>query len=111
MIQNYLSYLSNLKGMSPNTVAAYQKDLTNFAIWAKHNIKDCRWSMITRDDIDRYVSSMVGNGLSAATTNRRLSAISGLYNYFNRQGMLDENPCKNESRTKIGTRCPNKISI
>lgn len=111
MIQNYLSYLSNLKGMSPNTVVAYQKDLSNFATWAKHNIKDCRWSMITRDDIDRYVNAMVENGLSAATTNRRLSAISGLYNYFHRQGMLVDNPCKYESRRKIGSRCPNTISI
>lgn len=111
MIQNYLSYLSNLKGMSPNTVVAYQKDLSNFASWAKHNIKDCRWSMITRDDIDRYVNAMVEKGLSAATTNRRLSAISGLYNYFHRQGMLVDNPCKYESRRKIGSRCPNTISI
>ena len=111
MIQNYLSYLSNLKGMSPNTVVAYHKDLINFVIWAKHNIKDCRWSMITRDDIDRYLNAMVENGLSASTTNRRLSAISGLYNYFHRQGMLVDNPCKYESRRKIGIRCPNTISI
>ena len=111
MIQNYVNYLTSLKGMSANTVAAYQKDLIDFVKWSKQNIKDCRWSMITRNDVDRYVTAMVDRGLSPATTNRRLSAISGLSNYFRRQGLLTENPCKYESRRKIANRCPNTISI
>lgn len=111
MIHNYVNYLRSIRGISANTVAAYQNDLIDFVKWSKQNIKDCRWSMITRDDVDRYVTAMVENGLSASTTNRRLSAISGLYNYFHRQGMLVDNPCKYESRRKIGSRCPNTISI
>ena len=111
MIQNYVNYLTSLKGMSANTVSAYQKDLIDFAKWSKQNIKDCRWSMITRNDVDRYVTAMVERGLTPATTNRRLSAISGLYNYFRRQGLQVENPCKYESRRRIANRCPNIISI
>lgn len=54
---------------------------------------------------------MVSANLKPATTNRRLSAISGIYRFFRREGHNVENPCKYESRRKISETIPHTIPI
>lgn len=109
MIEQYINYLRTLKGYSENTCQAYEKDLKDFTRWAKENITGVRWSTLTREDIDVYISDMVDAGLKPSTTNRRLAAISGIYRFFKRQGLSVTNPAQFESRRKIGDKVPNTI--
>lgn len=111
MIAQYIKYLRDLRGYSENTASSYAKDLQHFTIWAKDNVSDARWSAITRQDIDAYIVDLVAQGMKPATTNRRLSAISGLYRYMKRQGYNIDNPCKYESRRKVGMAIPNTIPV
>lgn len=108
MIQTYITYIRDIKGYSEHTCRAYEMDLRRFARWAKANTAG-KWSAITRNDIDRYITTRAER--CASTTNRELSAISSLYNYFRREGLLNENPCKYESRRKAGHHQPNTIPI
>lgn len=109
MITQFVNYLTTLKGYSMNTAAAYQKDLQDFARWARKNVSDARWSSITRADIDQYIMALVADGLKPATTNRRLAAIAGLYRWLKREGRDIENPCRFESRRKLDKNLPNTI--
>lgn len=109
MIEQYINYLRTLKGYSENTCKSYEKDLIDFTRWAKENISGVRWSTITRDDLDHYISDLVDAGLKPATTNRRLAAISGIFRFFKRQGLNIINPAQYESRRKIGEHLPNTI--
>lgn len=109
MIDNFIQYLRDLKGYSANTIRAYESDLRAFAIWANAQETPLRWSTITRQDIDTYISMLGQSGHKATTTNRALAAISSLYRYFQREGLLHENPCKYESRRKQEERIPNTI--
>lgn len=109
MIQEYISYLHNIRGYSANTCLGYEKDLKFFTRWAKENCSDARWSKLTREDIDKYIEYCVSCDLKPSTTNRRLAAISGIYRFFKRQGLDVENPARFESRRKVGERIPNTI--
>lgn len=109
MIAQYVNYLITIKGYSMNTAIAYSKDLKDFAHWAQRTITGARWSTITRTDIDHYIADMVASELAPSTTNRRLSAISGIYRWFKREGLEVKNPCQFESRRKQGERVPNTI--
>lgn len=111
MIQQYIDYLTSIRGYSINTAKAYGRDLRTFVNWAKANLQDARWSAITRDDIDKYITWQVEQGKAPASTNRHLSAISGIYGYFKRQGYQIDNPCKFESRRKLTKTIPNTIPI
>ena len=111
MIQEYMNYLENIKGYSPNTTSSYAKDLHNFVEWARFNIVGARWSTITITDIDKYITAMSKSGLKPATTNRHLSALSGLFRYMKREGLINDNPCHYESRRKIAHTIPNTIPI
>lgn len=109
MIQQFQDYLINLKGYSKKTAEAYGKDLRIFATWARTNKQDARWSNITREDIDNFIREQVAAGKTPATTNRYLASISGLFRFFQREGLTDYNPARYESRRKRGTHTPNTI--
>lgn len=109
MISEYANYLRSIRGYSENTIKAYCRDLHDFVSYLHAHRAAARWSNVTMTEIDEYVMHQAKRGMKPATTNRQLAAISGIYNYFMRQGMLTENPCKYESRRKIGQRLPNTI--
>lgn len=109
MITEYINYLRTICNYSENTAIAYQKDLTNFVRWMKSIQPDARWSTITRNDIDEYITAQVADGLKPSSTNRRLAAISGLYRYMRRQGKEVQNPCRFETRRKLEKTLPNTI--
>lgn len=111
MIKQFTTYLTSIRGYSPRTAEGYAKDCQAFAAWAKAHIEGARWSTITREDLDEYITQRAEQGIKPSTTNREIAAISALYRYFQREGLLKENPAKYESRRKQPERQPNTIDI
>ena len=100
MIKEFSIYLSSVKGYSENTVIAYNVDLRSFARFIKQRKSTGRWSTVTREDIDLFMEYEQYRGVWAKTGNRKLAAISSLYDYMKREGMDVENPCRWETRQK-----------
>lgn len=109
MLTRFENYLRNIKGYSERTCSEYLKDIKAFALWAKANVKDARWSTLTRSDIDEYITMRAKEGIKPTTTNRELASISALYRYFIREGLLKNNPARFQSRRKVGYKLPNTI--
>lgn len=109
MLIRFENYLKNIKGYSERTCSEYLKDIKAFSLWAKANVKDARWSTLTRSDIDEYITMRAKEGIKPATTNRELAAISALYRYFIREGLMKTNPARYQSRRKVGFHLPNTI--
>ena len=109
MLTRFENYLRNIKGYSERTCSEYLKDLRAFALWAKTHKEDARWSTLTRSDIDEYITMRAKEGIKPATTNRELAAISALYRFFIREGLLKTNPVRFQSRRKVGFHLPNTI--
>lgn len=109
MIDIWIKYLYYQRGYSKHTCDAYEKDARHFARWMKNRRPNAKWSTCTRDDIDAYIAALVDEGMTPATTNRRLASLSSLYRCMIRNGAEIENPVRYESRRKIGKRLPNTI--
>ena len=109
MLTRFENYLRNIKGYSERTCSEYLKDLKGFAKWAKTYKEDARWSTLTRSDIDEYITMRAKEGIKPATTNRELAAISALYRFFIRDGLMTSNPARFQSRRKVGYKLPNTI--
>ena len=109
MLTRFENYLRNIKGYSERTCSEYLKDLKAFARWAKANKENARWSTLTRSDIDEYITMRAKEGIKPTTTNRELAAISALYRFFIRAGLLKTNPARFQSRRKVGFHLPNTI--
>lgn len=111
MIKQFTTYLRNIKGYSQNTADAYEADLREFAKYMAAAHRGTKWSTIKQADILEYLSNQATRGLKPATTNRQLSAIRAIYNYFISQDMLKTNPARYIPSRKIEQTEPNTISI
>lgn len=111
MITEFISYIKNVKGYSDNTARAYNNDLRSFVKVVKTINPSSRWSTLTLQDIDEVVKYNVQRGLKPSTTNRQISAVKALYDYMKREGMIDYNPARYESRRKQADTIPNTIPM
>lgn len=109
MITEYINYIEKIKGYSPETATAYNRDLRQFVSFIKQNYPSATWSTINKAMVEHYVMTLVGYEELPTSTNRKLSAISGLYRYMALHGHDIENPAQYCSRRKVAEKIPNTI--
>jgi integrase/recombinase XerD len=86
----YLDMLAAERGAGKNTLAAYGRDLADFAEFLAGD-----GSSIARaatDDLRAYLSALKRRGMTPATVARRLSAIRQLYRFLYAEGHRKDDP-------------------
>lgn len=78
------------RGAARNTLLAYGRDLTDFALWIDR--RGGTLPEVTRQSIEDYLIFCEAQGLTAATRARRLSAVRQLYRFAFEEGWRAENP-------------------
>jgi integrase/recombinase XerD len=79
---------------------AYARDLTDFFDWcARHGVAVLA---ARRPHLDAYVEGLRAGGAKPATVARRLSAVSGLYQYAVDEGLVDRSPAARVRRPRVG---------
>jgi integrase/recombinase XerD len=107
-VREYLDHLSFERGMSPNTVAAYRRDLLAFAVAMEargRGLSEC-----ARDDLDAYFMGPGAAGAPASVA-RRAAAVRGLYRFLLREGRIAADPTGLVRRPKLGAGLPKVLSI
>lgn len=111
MITEFTIYQLTIQGHAANTAKAYAKDLVSFVSYIKLHKQDARWSTITKDDVEAYMTYLANGGMQPASRNRHLAAIGQLYNYMKYKGYDVENPARFIPRAKIAQKVPNTIPV
>lgn len=108
-LTEYLDYLAVERGMSPNTVEAYGRDLRAYLeSLASEGVNDP--AAVTRAAIGRHVARLRGRGLSAASVERAVSAIKGFHRFMVAEGLAPEHPAADLPLPKKPMRLPDVIS-
>ncbi|HKV42158.1 MAG TPA: site-specific integrase, partial [Blastocatellia bacterium] len=89
----FLHYLRVEKGLSNNTLIAYEQDLRKLAQYAAGVGKDLL--SIEREDLARFIKHLYGLGLEARSVARTLTTVRGLYKYLILDGDLKRDPSSN----------------
>ena len=86
----YLDMLAAERGAGKNTLAAYGRDLTDFA----EHLAGTGRSIATAstEDLRAYLGALARRGMTAATVARRLSAIRQLYRFLYAEGQRKDDP-------------------
>ena len=84
---------------SPNTRAAYERDIRLFARWMAASPRTLRRA--TSVDIERFRASRVADGEATSTVNRRLAAVASFYRYVDGAGA---NPVDGARRSRTPSR-------
>ena len=89
-MEQYISYLENIRHLSPATVKAYSGDIAEFISFMEesgYSVKNP-----DRNSGRRYVAHLSKKGFDARSINRKISALRKFYDYKIRQKETDFNP-------------------
>src|SRR5438874_3836128 len=79
-IDTYLSYLRDVRRMSPNTVMSYGRDLAALAAFAAK--KSHAVEALDRRDLEAFARQLVSSGLSPRSAARAIACVRGYYRFL-----------------------------
>ena len=101
----FLEMLAAERGASPNTLAAYRRDLDDFVAHGG------RLAAATAASIRRYISDLPGRGFAPASQARRLSALRQFFRFLIAEGLRDDDPTTTTDRPKPRRGLPKILSV
>ena len=90
-LRSFLDHLYIEKGLSQNTVKAYESDISAFINWIKENTK-LKLKDIKEDNINKYISYLFELNLKSSSVNRKISSIKSLYMFLVKKNILKNSP-------------------
>lgn len=95
-IADHLDYLGTVRRYSPNTIAAYRRDLEDWAAFSVDHLgtSDIDLSTVRPDDVRAFLGYCADRGLVRRTIARRLAAVRSFFRHACREGWTDVNPAQ-----------------
>ena len=90
MIDTYLTYLRDVRRVSPNTVESYARDLAVLSGYAEKRGLDV--DALQRRDLEAFVRSLMASGLSPRSVARAVACVRGYYRFVAVEQKRDESP-------------------
>ena len=111
MIETFLNYLALNRGLSANTIKAYNEALRDFAAYINDNYPHTRWSTVSKRMIDEYVVSLVAEDYSPASIKQHISALRTFYRTCAalHESETVHNPARYVSTPKLNEQLPKTI--
>ena len=106
-ISEYLTYLEVERGLSQNTVLAYENDILGFFDYFK-NIEDP--NEIKRIHFSEYTVYLAQNGLLSSSVTRKIASIKGFFRFLAANKEIKSNPSLSVSSPKTPKKLPKVIS-
>jgi integrase/recombinase XerD len=90
LIESFLDMMSAERGASPNTIAAYRRDLIEFSAAASR--KDGSLVSATRGHLKAHLTGLAAAQIAASTQARKLSTLRQFYGYLYSEGIRKDDP-------------------
>ncbi len=108
-IDRYMHHLAVEKGLSPNTLEAYARDLQYYAIFLSEG-QTSRMDANSVEQTASFFKHLRQKGLTARSRARALSALKGFYRFLLQEGILKENPLHRLQTPKVVPRLPSVLT-
>lgn len=105
---SYLDQLRIERGLSPNSIASYSRDLAKFEKFLVETKRD--FLKLSAHDITDFAVSLKDDNLSLSSVNRAISGIKGFYRYLALEnGVVD--PTTEISSARLTRKLPKALTI
>jgi len=102
----FLNYLKYEKRYSLNTLTAYENDLDQFILFGKKLVEDFCVEEVDYHLIRQWIVSLMDNGISAKSVNRKISTLKTFFKFLMREGVIEKNPTDKIAIPKMGKKLP-----
>ena len=104
LIDGFMDHLALERHLSPATVEAYRRDLSQLAAFLRRARRDLPGAGI--DDLRRFLAQLTSLGYARASIARRVGAIHTFYRWAVSSGAVAEDPAALLGRPKVISRLP-----
>jgi len=102
----FLNYMKYEKRYSQNTLTAYENDLDQFILFGKKLVEDFCVEEVDYHLIRQWIVSLMDNGISAKSVNRKISTLKTFFKFLMREGAIEKNPTDKIAIPKMGKKLP-----
>ncbi|MGE0077301.1 MAG: tyrosine-type recombinase/integrase [Bacteroidales bacterium] len=106
MLVFFLKYIEVERGYSANTLRSYGDDVRQFMAFAGLDPESSDLSSITHRHIRAWISSLISQGVSPRSVNRKLSSLRSFFKFLIREGVVKNNPLSKVVAPKLSKRLP-----
>jgi integrase/recombinase XerD len=103
-ISEYLAHVSAERGLSPNTIAAYRRDLRQYLRFLDGRSPD-------PELVGAFVSSLVRGGLRPASVARKAAAVRSMHRFLVAEGLAADDPTSLLDRPARPAPLPKALSV
>jgi len=108
LIESFLDMMSAERGASTNTLAAYSRDLNDFAGWLAAKGGSVRG--VGRDEVRQYLTALSASGAAGTSQARKLSALRQFFGFLYSEGVRKDDPTTAIDAPKRGRPLPKILS-
>lgn len=109
MLASFLKYIRVEKGYSAHTVRAYGDDVRQFFSFCGLDPEKDQANHITHRQVRYWLSSIISQGFTPRSANRKLSSLRTFFRYLQREGVVKTNPLTRIIPPKSGKRLPSFV--
>src|SRR5215469_6251852 len=108
-INAFLNHVRVEKGLSPNTLTAYRRDLTKFETFAKKRKRSLE--SVERDDLVDFLASLYRQKLESRSVARNLVTLRNFFRYAQMEELIKEDPTINLESPKVRRSLPGYLKL
>ena len=109
LLRSFLDYLSVEKGLSRNTLQAYERDLAKLFLFLKKEKVVLERS--EEEDLVRFIHAQSRAGLSARSLARHISSMKAFFRYLQIDGIMGRNPAERLSSPSVWLSLPKVLTM
>lgn len=107
--EDFLSYLSDVKQLSQNTLDSYGRDLRQFMQYLSYSgVLDV--SLANSNLISTYLDQLAMNGKAASSISRHLASLKSFFSFLILKAIIEDNPTDSVGTFKVDKRAPEVLS-
>lgn len=110
LIEAFADALWLERGLSANTLAAYQADLRAFAGWLDRERQGLGLAQASRLEVLDYLALLARQGVKPRSAARRLSCLRQFYQHLLRLGTIREDPSARVDAPRLGRPLPRTLT-
>lgn len=109
MKESFFHYLEVERGLSPNTLQAYRRDIAKLEDFAKKHRRAL--SSLTASDLREFLRDLHRYGLSLRSIGRTSSAVRGLYRFAAAEGHMRSDPAEQIETARLHRNLPRYLNL
>jgi integrase/recombinase XerD len=109
VISSFMTHVKVEKGLSSNTLAAYQRDLTKFKVFALK--RKLTLETVKRDDLVDFLAGLYRDNLESKSVARHLVTLRNFFRFAQTQELIEIDPALNLESPKIRRALPGYLKV